>query len=64
MKNVTVYHVDYVKKTRIPIGWVAERRRTYRDDNLLGLVRLARKMYASSPQEAFQIVIDAAEARI
>lgn len=64
MKQVTVYQVDYVRKTRIPIGWVTERRTKLRDDNLIGLVRLARKLYASTPQDAYRIVIDSREAQL
>ena len=43
MRTVTVYRVDYVKKTRVPIGEVQERRKKDRGGNLLGLLRLARK---------------------
>jgi hypothetical protein len=53
MRTVTVYHVDYLRKTRIPIGSVVERRKKERGNNYLGLLRLARKVYASSPEEAF-----------
>ncbi len=62
MKQVTVYRVDYVKKTRVPIGHVVERRTKERGDNLVGLLRLARKRYGSSPQDAFQIAVDRTEA--
>ncbi len=63
MKTVTVYRVDYVRRTRIPIGAVKERRRKERGDNLIGLLRLARKTYASSPEEALYIAVDGKEAR-
>ncbi len=62
MKNITVYHVDYVRKTKVPIGTVIERRTRERGDNILGLLRLARKAYSSSPQEALNIAIDARSA--
>ncbi|HEY3489021.1 MAG TPA: hypothetical protein VGK27_02730 [Candidatus Deferrimicrobiaceae bacterium] len=64
MKQVTVYQVDYVRKTRIPVGWVTERRTKGRQDNLLGLVRLARKLYGSNDQDAYRIVVDSREARL
>ncbi|MCL5884102.1 MAG: hypothetical protein M1377_01915 [Deltaproteobacteria bacterium] len=64
MKNVTVYRVDYVKKSRVPIGTVVERRTKERGGNLLGLVRLARMSYASSGHDAFYIVVDPKEARL
>ncbi len=58
MKDVTVYRVDYVSKERIPIGTVIERRREERGDNILGLLRLARKMYAKNLEDALHIAID------
>jgi len=63
MRNVTVYRVDYVRGTRVPIGTVVERRARERGNNLLGLVYLARRSYARSGAEAFYIVVDAKEAR-
>lgn len=63
MKYITVYRVDYVRKTKVPIGVVKERRARERGDNLLGLLCLARKTYARSPQEAFQTAVDWQEAR-
>lgn len=63
MNTVTVYRVDYARKIRVPIGKVKERRREERGDNLIGLLRLARKAYASSPEEALHIAVDGKEAR-
>lgn len=57
MKTYTVYHVDYVKQKRIPIGTVVEHRGRPRPDNLSGLLRVARKMFSSNPQEAFHVVL-------
>ncbi|HEY5765566.1 MAG TPA: hypothetical protein VIS30_06015 [Candidatus Deferrimicrobiaceae bacterium] len=58
MKNVTVYRVDYVRKTKVPIGSVMERRNAERGNNLIGLLRLARKSFATGPQEAIETVVD------
>ncbi|HEX8042394.1 hypothetical protein [Candidatus Deferrimicrobium sp.] len=58
MKTVTVYRVDYAKKTRIPIGVVQERRRKDRGGNLLGLLRLAPKTYGTDPEDAIHIAVD------
>jgi hypothetical protein len=63
MRTVTVSRVDYVKKTRIPIGEVQERRKKNRGGNLLGLLRLARKIYGKSPEDALHIAVDNQEAR-
>ena len=64
MKNVTVYRVDYVRKTKVPIGLVVERRTKERGDNLIGLLRMARKAYSSSMEEALHIAVDPQAARI
>lgn len=64
MRNVTVYRVDYVKRSRIPIGTVVERRSRDRGDNLFGLLRLARRSYAPGAHDAFYIVVDSNEARV
>jgi hypothetical protein len=58
MKTVQVFKVDYVRKTKRPIGYVEERRESDRPENLSGLVRLARSKYASSAEEAFRIVVN------
>ncbi len=63
MKSVTVYRIDYVRKTRVPIGTVVERRKTDRGDNLLGLLRIARKTYSNSAQDSIQIAVDATQMR-
>jgi len=55
MRTVTVYRVDYVKKARVPIGEVQERRKKDRGGNLLGLLRLARKTYGTDPDDAIHI---------
>ncbi|HEU5360204.1 MAG TPA: hypothetical protein VFU42_03500 [Candidatus Deferrimicrobiaceae bacterium] len=64
MKNVTVYRVDYVRKTKVPIGRVVERRTKERGDNIIGLLRMARKAYSSSPEEALHIAVDPRAAQV
>ena len=64
MRPVSVYRVDYVRKTKVRIGTVVERRSKERGDNLSGLLFLARKMFADSPQEAILIALDGQEARM
>jgi hypothetical protein len=58
MNTFTVYRVDYVKGIRIPIGMVEERRKKGRPGNLAGLLRLARNLFSTNPQEAFHIALD------
>jgi hypothetical protein len=64
MRPVSVYRVDYVRKTKVRIGTVVERRSKERGGNLSGLLFLARKMFAASPQEAISIALDGQEARM
>ena len=63
MKPVSVYRVNYARKTRVLVGTVIERRKTERGDNMIGLLRLARKKFAASPEEAFFIALDRQEAK-
>ena len=58
MRNVTVYRVDYVRKMKVPIGLVVERRMKERGNNFIGLLRLARKTFSTSVEEAFHIAVD------
>ena len=58
MRNVTVYRVDYVRKMKVPIGLVVERRVEERGDNIIGLLRLARKAFSTSAEEALHIAVD------
>lgn len=58
IRYVTVYRVDFVRKTKVPIVRVVERRARERGDNLIGLLRLARKAFASSPEEALRIAVE------
>lgn len=64
MKSVTVYRVDYQKRKREPIGTIIERRNKERGDNILGLLRVARKMYAKNLEDALHIAIDWKEAQV
>ena len=58
MKNITVYLVNYAHKEKTPIGFMVERREADRGDNLMGLLKRARKQYASTPDTAFQICLE------
>lgn len=55
-----VYQVDYVRKTKIPIGVVEERRESDRPGNETGLLHLARRKFAASADEAFRIIVNPA----
>jgi len=58
MKTVMVYWMDQKNTRREPIGILAERRRLERDNNnAIGMLRLARKVFARSEEEAKRIMI-------
>ncbi len=57
-KEYKVYRVDYLTKMKIPIGTVTERRNPPRGDaSHFGLIKLARKMYAQSPEDEMRIIV-------
>lgn len=58
MKTYDVYKVNYVKHSRVPLGKVVERRNRNRPNNLLGLLRVARKTFGFSPNYDMHIVLD------
>ena len=63
MRAVTVYRVDYGRKTKDPIGAVMEKRKTDRAHNYHDLLRLARRLFALDTADALHIVIDVRHAR-
>lgn len=63
MRAVTVYRMDYGKKTRDPIGAVLERRKAERAHNYHDLLRLARRLFALDAADTLRIVIDVSQAR-
>jgi hypothetical protein len=57
-REYKVYRVDYHTKMRTPIGTVTERRSKARGPaSYLGLMKLARKMFAQSPEDQMRIVV-------
>ena len=63
MRAVTVYRVDYGRKTKDPIGAVLEMRTTERAHNYHDLLRLARRLFALDTADALHIIIDVSQAR-
>lgn len=58
IKTVMVYLVDKNNFQKVPIGIITERRKSERDDNnVIGMLRLARKEFAKTEEEAKRIVI-------
>ena len=57
-KTVMVYLLDKKTMQKEPIGIITERRKSERDDNnAIGMLRLARKEFAKTEEEAKMIVI-------
>jgi len=63
MRAVTIYRVDYGRKTKDPIGAVLEKRETERAHNYHDLLRLVRGLFALDTTDALHIVIDTSQAR-
>lgn len=58
MRAVTVYRVDYARRTKDPIGALLEKRGSERKHNYHDLLRLARRLFAADTADALHIVID------
>lgn len=63
MRAVTVYRMDYGRKTRYPVGVVLEQRKKERGENQKDLLRLARRLFAVDTADSVHILIDASQAR-
>ena len=63
MRAVTVYRVDYGRKTKEPIGTVLEKRKTERAHNYHDLLRLARRLFALDTADSLHLVIDVRHTR-
>jgi hypothetical protein len=58
IKTVMVYLLDNDRIGKKPIGVITERRKSERDkNNAIGMLRLARKEFAKTEEEAQRIII-------
>lgn len=57
MDDLMVYRVANGKSRKNPVGRVTERRTRERGDNLIGLLRLAKRTFAASPQDMLRVSI-------
>ena len=58
IKTVMVYWMDQSNMQKEPIGILTERRKSERDNNnAIGMLRLARKVFAKTEEEAKRIII-------
>ena len=58
LKTVMVYWMDQENMRKEPLGILTERRKSERDDNnVIGMLRLARKVFAKTEEQAKRIRI-------
>jgi len=57
LKTVMVYWLDKKNMRKEPIGVLVERRKTERENNDIGMLRLARKEFAKTEEESQRILI-------
>ena len=57
LKTVMVYCMDSKNMRKEPIGILMERRKTDRENNAIGMLRLARKEFAKTEEESRKILI-------
>ena len=58
LKTVMVYWMDQENRRKEPLGILAERRKSERDNNnAIGMLRLARKVFADTEEQAKRILI-------
>ena len=63
MRAVTVYRMDFTRKTKDPIGVVFEKRKSERAGNHYDLLRLARRLFAVDMADAVHIALDPSDGR-
>ncbi|OGP81358.1 MAG: hypothetical protein A2Z13_06430 [Deltaproteobacteria bacterium RBG_16_64_85] len=57
LKTIMVYRMDIKNMRKEPIGILIERRKSERENNAVGMLRLARKKFAKTEEESKRIVI-------
>jgi hypothetical protein len=57
MQEIPVYRWDYGKNTKVPVGFVLEKRKTDRGSNYIDLLRLARRRFTVNAAGAVHIFI-------
>jgi hypothetical protein len=58
MKSLTVFRLDRKTRRKTLIGKVTERRRGERGNNLVGLLRMAKKTFVPLPGDTLQVQDD------
>lgn len=55
MTTITVYRIDEVRKAKLQVGTIVERRRKERGNNTAGLLRLATSRFKLSSCQKIQV---------
>jgi hypothetical protein len=63
MRAINVYRLDFVRKTKVPVGVVLERRETERTNNFGDLLQMARRLFAVDTADGVHIILDVSQAR-
>lgn len=59
MKTYTVFRVDYPTNKTAPVGTVVDRRKGERHNNVADMLRLAQKLFATSPIDSHIYILPA-----
>jgi len=62
MRKVTVYRMDYGRRTKSPIGVVTEKSKNGTDEQLQRPAAAARRLFANDTADSSNIVIDMSQA--
>jgi hypothetical protein len=57
VKSVLVYRLDSETKAVVPVGILMDRRNQERGDNVIGMLRLAKREFAESEKDAANLFI-------
>jgi len=57
MKTYAVYRVEYLKNKTVKVGIVVDYRRTERNNNAADMLRMAQKLYSTSPINSHIFII-------
>ncbi len=58
MDSVMVYRLDRETKAKVPLGVLVERRKSERGQNVIGMLRRARKEFAETQEDSPNIFIE------
>ena len=57
MKTYAVYRVEYLKNKTVKVGTVVDYRRAERNNNAIDMLRMAQKLYSTSPIDSHIFIL-------